>query len=127
MSVTIFIANKNLESVKVTNQYFEPDAPEDRVLNPRYVDVPIYPELNMSNINAHEWLKQLLGVDLAKARWVYEWPVDKIEDAVNQLRKVRVLYEPGQPRQDPRGLDIISRLEFIFQTAYYFKEKVVAT
>jgi NADH:ubiquinone oxidoreductase subunit len=126
MSVTVFIANKNLESVQVSNQYFEPGLPEDKVLNPRYVSVPIYPEINFSNSNAYGWLKELLSVDLSQAEWFYEWPVDKLEDAVNQLRKIRPLYEPGNTRENPRALDVISHLEFIFQTAYYFREKVVA-
>lgn len=55
MSVTFFLTNHNQE-IQIPSRSFNPAEAEDPIYNPRYQLESIYPKLNVSNINACNFL-----------------------------------------------------------------------
>lgn len=56
MSITFFLKNHN-ESVKLECPNFNPHEPEDPIYNSRYTYENVYPNINLSNINAARFLE----------------------------------------------------------------------
>lgn len=87
MSVTFEPANQVYYSLY--NDHFDKTKQEDPIMNPRYMQEPLYPSLNISNINFITFANYLKFREISESVKSYSGilPLKKIPELISHLKR----------------------------------------
>lgn len=96
MTVTFFLS-KHQDVAKFDNPAYNPAEPEDPIYNPRYSEENIFPQLNVSNVNAI-YLLSFLGYKDQDAYHGGKIEYKDLDDFCRKITKLQSEHTPTNPK-----------------------------